>query len=825
MSSFLKEIRIAARSLTRRPLLTIVAVLSLGLGIGANSAIFSMVNGILLRPLPGLDAPSELARVYVTNRDVVYASSVSYLDFEDYQRMQGGVFDAMAAYTPAVFSLRHGDGVAARGGEVVWGSLVSGGYFSTLGVKPAFGRFFDAAEVASEGTAPVAVISYELWRERFGEDPGIVGQTVQLNSLPFTVVGIAPRKFIGTEVLFQNQIWVPLTMAMQVAPEQAAAMDLRGVRFLRVTGRLAEATTLAQAQARMETVGQQLEAEYPEDNKKTQVVVIPESEARLEVGLDGPLKFASTMLLALVGLVLLIACANVANLLLARAAGRRREIGVRLALGAKRWQLVRQLLTESWLLALAGGVVGLLIAFWTSHLLSVWELPTNLPLDLDVPLDLRVTFFTLIAAVLAGLIFGLVPALQASRPQLVPALKDGGSGRGATGGRRKLSMGHLLVGVQVAFSLVLLVSSVLFLQSLRNAQAADIGLNAENLLAVTFDTSLSGLEEDAGRQFQRQVRERAEALPGVEAVTLAMPLPMDWMARMISVTPAEAADDDSEVDVFYSAVEPGYFETVGTRLLQGRAFDERDDEAAPQVVIVNAALADRLWPGEDALGQQLRSGFGSTSMEVVGVAQTGKVRLVSEPATPFLYVPLRQQFSSQVTLALRTSGPPARLDPAVRAELAALDPDLAIYDVRPFDEVVSGRALTPIRLVALLAGAFGLLGLILAAAGLYAVMAYAVASKTREIGLRIALGASTASVLWRVLGQGLKLTGFGLAFGVGLAWLLGRGLGSLLVGLEGASPLVLVGVAVALLVVSVLASLLPARRAARVDPMVALRDE
>ncbi len=819
MKILLKDLRFAARMFLRSPGFTAVMIVSLTLGIGANSAVFSLINGILLRPLPHIAEPDQLVRIFTTRTHTPGTGNVSYPDYLDYRENAGDVFADVMVHSPIALSFSTGGRP-----EFTFGYIASGNYFSMLGVQAVIGRTFTSDEDRNPGEHPVTVLSHRFWQRRFGSDPDAVGRTVRLNGHPFTIIGIAPEEFIGTEVIVSADFWIPMMMQAQVLPSVDLIHD-REARILRTTARLNPGVGVDEARARIRTLGQNLAQEYPDANGDVGVGLVPEAEARIEVGLNAPITFAAAMLLFLVALVLLIACANVANMLLARAVGRRREIGIRLAIGAGRRRLIRQLLTESVLVSLIGGALGLVLAFWIARLLERVTPPANLPLGIEVPLDFRVLVFTLLVSVAAGMIFGLAPAIQASGTNLVLALKnDSGQHRGRS---RRWTLGNLLVVAQVAVSLVLLISAGLFLRSLRSAQAVDLGMDPRHVLAVEIDLDMRGYSEDAGKGFYRELVARVGRLPGVEAVSLARPVPMGWSANATDVAREgeQLLEDRRQLLTMYSVVGEDYFATLSTPLVRGRGFEPRDDEDQPLRVIVNQTLVKRLWPDDDPLGKRVQlSALGGEIATVIGVAGDGKYRMVAEEPLPYLYLPLRQLYRAATTLVVRTAADPNAMLETVRREIHTLDGDLALV-AQPLEALVSDRALMPIRLAAAIAGAFGLLGTLLAAVGLYGVMSYAVSRRTPEIGMRMALGAGIGNVLMLVLGQAMLLTLTGMGIGLVLTWAFTRLLSNLLVGVSPFDPLTFVAMSAGLVAVAWAASFVPAYRAIRVDPSIALRAE
>ncbi len=821
MQKLWQDLRYGARMLLKNPGFTLIAVITLALGIGANSVIFSLVNALLLRPLP-VDKPESLVAVYTSDFSSTQFGASSYPDYIDF-RDRNQVFSGMVAYTTTPFSLNI-DGTNER----AFGEIVSGNYFSTLGVTPALGRGFLPEEDRTPGERPVALISHKLWQNRFGGDPGVVGRVVKLNGHPFTIVGVAPEKYSGLLRGIAVDLWVPAMMMKQALPG-SDNLVARGSRSFIVMGRLKPGATLDQAQTNFRAIAEQLFKEWPQQweniRKESRVIsLVPESEARVMPDFRTPLVIFMAMLMTVVGLVLLIACANVANLLLARATARRKEIAIRLSLGAGRGRLIRQLITESVMLASLGGIAGLLLAGWGADLLMAFKPPVQVPIEIDLRADWRVLGFTFGLSLLTGVIFGLAPALAVTRPDLVASLKDesgAGSGRGRLRGA--------LVIAQVSLSLMLLICSGLFIRSLRNAGSVDPGFDADNLLLMSMDLKLQGYTESAGRNFTAQLLDRVRALPGVEAASLAeyLPLGLDGSRRGVTIEGYIAQPGES-TEVGSAAVAPGYMETLRIPLLRGRAFTEQDREGTPGVVMINEAFARRYWSGQDPIGKRIQMGMArsgpndSPYLEVVGVVKDGKYSTLGEEATPFFYLNLAQRYQSSPTLLLRARGNPLDALPAVRNEIAALDKNLPLYDVKTMRQHLA-LALLPARLAGSVLGVFGLVALILAAAGIYGVMAYSVAQRTREIGVRMALGANTGAVLKLVLRQGMTLTLIGVAIGLSASLALTRLMKSLLFGVSATDPLTFIVLALLLALVALTACYIPARRAAKVDPIAALR--
>jgi predicted permease len=821
MDSLWTDVRYAFRVLRKSPGYTFVAVLTLALGIGANTAIFSVVNAMLLRPMPAED-PDRLVVFGVSDRQGNLFSELSYPNYVDFRDRSQGLSGILGH---KLIHVALSDG---RENELVWGELVTGNYFDVLGVRPALGRGFVPEEDRTPGSHPVAVISHKLWQRRFNADPGIVGKTVTVNGKGFTVVGVAPREFQGTEFALALDIWVPMMMHDQVRTDYAGidVLNQRGSSWIETMGRLAPGTSIPEAEAALNTFAAQLVEEYDLD-RQMRITLFPEARARMGLEGSSAAGLAAALLMGVVALVLLVACANVANLLLARASVRQREIGIRLALGARRGRLVRQLLTESVLLALAGGVAGLLLALWVTGVFTALMPPMPYPVGVDVTPDAKVLAYTLGLSLLTGVVFGIVPALHASKPDFLPLLKS--ETPAARGAGRRLGFRDALVAVQLAVSLVLLVGAGLLARSLQNAQALDSGFGTQDVLLASVDLGVLGSTEEEGRAFYRQLVERVGALPGVKAAALVDLVPLGDSSNSSGPVIAEGKEpqrDEDLINVGVSVATPRHFEALGIRLLAGRDFAESDGDGSPPVIIINETLAERFWPGESAVGKRLRIGRSpSTPMrEVIGVVSGGKYRTLGESPRPYMYLPLAQSYTPQVVLLARTEADPAAQVAAVRREVQALAPRLPVYGVKTLPEHL-GHALWPARAGAATSAAMSLLALLLATVGLYGVMAYSVAQRTREIGVRMALGARPRDVLRLVVGRGLWLALAGVAAGVAAAFGVTRLMAGLLYGVDTADPWTFAGVALGLLGVALLASYIPARRAALVDPAIALRHE
>jgi macrolide transport system ATP-binding/permease protein len=821
MGTLWQDIRYGFRMLWKNPGFTVVAVLTLAFGIGANSAIFSGVNAVVLRPMPVAE-PERLVRLFEVYSDQDGYNAFSYPDYIEY-RDQSRSFEGILGYRLAQAALSSNDQ-----NDLVWGEVVTGNYFDVLRVRPALGRGFLPEEDKTPGAHPVVVLGYNFWQRRFASDTALVGKPITLNGLAYTVVGIAPKEFTGTKFSLAMDFWVPMMMQAQIMRGDKERLDLRSDHWFGLMGRLKPGVTEEQAETELTTIAQRLEQAYPaERDKNGRVIVRSETTGRFEED-AGTVSLSSGLAMALISMVLLIACANVANLLLARAITRRREIAIRLALGASRLRLIRQLLTESVMLSLAGGALGLLLAFWATDWMQgfIPVLPYTIALDFSP--DMRALGFTLLISLATGIIFGLAPALQASNPDVVPVLK--GETLAPKAGFRRFTLRNVLVISQVALSLVVLVCGGLFIKSARNARAIDPGFATENAVAVSVNPSLLGYTEEQGKQFYQRLVERVEALPGVRSASVSSLLPLGDSASSRGPVVAEGQEEpqpnsDGE-NVLCNFVAPKHFETLQTPLMQGRDFTWRDDAHAPGVIIVNETMARRLWPGQEALGKRLRIGNQPDAkyLEVIGVAKDGKYRSLGENPRPYMYLPVLQNYRPGMTLLVRTDTDPKNIVSSIRQQAQALDSRLPVYDVKTMKEHMT-YALWTTRMGAELSTTFGLLALLLAATGLYSVMAYSVSQRTREIGIRMALGAQRRDVLRLVTGQGMTLALIGVVAGLAVAFVATRILSSLLYGVSATDTVIFIGIPALLAVVALIACYIPARKATKVDPMVALRYE
>jgi predicted permease len=809
METLLQDFRYAARTLCRSPGFTAVAVLTLALGIGANTTMFGVLDALFLSPPPEVHEPDRVKRIYIVrdegNMQSPGGGPGSYPDYRDLRAGARSFSGVAGQFSPRDMSLGRGESA-----EQITGAIVTGGYFPTLGTRPARGRFFGPAE-DSIPAAPVAVVSHAFWRNRFEGSPEAIGREIFLEGKVYTVVGVAPEHFHGIDNE-PTDVWVPTAIA-----QGEDFLTNRNFIGLRLFGRLAPGSPVERATAEAAAVLRNA-AESAEHLDPTPRVIL--ASVKEALGPHRSQTATTALWLALVtGIVLLIACANVANLLLARATRRRREIGIRLALGAGPARLIGQLLTESMVLALLGGAAAVLVTAWSASLIRLFPLP-----PIPSLIDGRMLAFTFGASVLTGVLFGLLPALQASRVSLVPALKDGSPSGGPSRSRARLA---LLVG-QMALSLVLLIGAGLLVRSAMEAQSVNSGMDVDRLLYVSVDLGDASYEAPAQEAFMTRALERLRALPGIARADLAQyaPLGGNAYAMRVEVPGLESRPEFEGGGPYVNFVGPDFFQTVGTPVLRGRAFTETDREGGPPVVVVNQRMADLYWPAGDALGGCMQIGDDACT-EVVGVTQNIKHRLLEE-AIPNYYIPVAQQAGrgawSSKTIILRTRGEPSAMIGEVQRAVQGLDPNLPFVSVLPATELL-GPALQPFRLGATLFSLFGVLALVLAAIGLYGLVAFTVAQQTHEIGVRIALGAGRGDVLRLVVSRAMAFTLVGV--GIGMAGAVGvtRFMQSLLYGVDTLDAVTFVAVPFLLITVALTASYLPARRATRVDPMVALRAE
>ena len=819
MDTIWQDVRYSVRTLMKMPAFTVAAIVSLAIGIGANTTIFTLLNTLFLNPLP-VARPSELVAVLtVASRNATQFGNLlplSYPNLRDF-RERNSVLTDVAGYSPPLpLALTTG-----QEPQRVFAQLVTGNYFDVLGVRPAAGRFFAPEEDRTPGTHPVAVIGYGLWQRRFAGRPDAIGLTIALNRLSFTIVGVAPEGFKGVTSMFGPELWLPAMMSAQLQPRQSGSwLDERAAIVFSTAGRLKPGVTIAQAEANLQTIARALEQEYPEPNTGRSVTVMPLIEATIFPGMRGLLMLAGGVLMTIVGLVLVIACSNVANLLLARAAARRQELAMRIALGATRLRLMRQLVTESVVLGTAGGALGFVLGIWGRDLL--WSARPAVVANnfVELKIDTHVLAFTLILSLVTGVVFGVVPALRASRTDLVGALKLEPL---FAAGRRRLSPANALVVGQVAFSLVSLITAALFLRSLQRAHAVDLGYETGQVAVVSVNLAQGGYDEVRGRQFARDVRDRVALVPGISTVSWSTNLPL-WanLYRRISIEgrePARQADAPLAIAV---TIDLDYFKVLGLGVTRGRDFTDADRERSMPVAIVNERMAERYWPNQDPVGRTFRFDSEAVARHVVGVVKTLKYQTLGETPQPAVYLPLRQSYADGLVLYVRSTGDPSHAIGTVQRELRAMDAQVPLENAASVDEVID-QSLWMVKIAAGLLAVFGALALVLASVGLYGLVAYSVNQRRRELGVRMALGAGRGDVLRLVLRDGLSLVLVGIAGGVGLSLLVSRAMASLLLGVKGSDPVSLAGASLLLAGVAFIGSYLPARRASRFDPLMALR--
>jgi putative ABC transport system permease protein len=819
---FGKDLRFAMRMLIKNRGFSAVAVISLALGFGLNTTIFTVVNAVLLNPLPVRDVSRLVELDTVDTKTKVTQSNfaklgMSFPNFEDYRKQNEVLTDVVAWLTiPITWS----GGAEPR---QLQGSLVSANYFDVLGLKPASGRFFFADEDTKPNSNTVAVISYALWTNKFGADPKIIGRSMVLNATPYTIIGIAPHGFKGAVSLGSTEhVWVPTSMEGQVlAGFFAENFHDRRLLSMTVFGRLKPGIGIKQAQASLQTIATRLESEYPKDNAGRGVVLTPLAETVVGANQQDQFTLAGATMLVAVGLVLLIACANLANLLLAQAARREKEMTVRAALGAGRGRLLRQLLTESTLLSLAGAVVGLVLAYWGRGVLWSYRPSFIQANDVDLALDWHVLLFTLGIALITGALFGAAPAIKASTPNLAETLKAGG--RGNSVGWRSNPVRSLLVVFETALALVALIGAGLFVRSQQNAQKIDPGFESEKLFMMAFDLGALHYQEGPAQQFYRSVAERASSAPGVVAATVASNFPLGGgFSRTVFPEGQDEASGYRGTLTLTNSVVPNYFDTLRIPILDGHAFSDNDRKETRLVAVVSQAMAKHFWPNESAVGKRFHF-FGDAGLrEIVGVCGNTVVNQIGDPPQPVAYLPMTQEYSPFGTIQVRTKGDPEGAIGTVRNVVQSLDTNLAITNVQTIREILN-QALWAPRMGAALLTLFGGLALVLAAVGVYGVLSYSVNQQRQEIGIRRALGAQEGDVLRLVAGQGMRLAIAGLVLGLLLSVVFARMLASLLFDVSAMDPWTFLSVTVVLLVVALVACYIPARRALKVDPLVALR--
>ena len=809
LETLARDLRYAFHMLRRTPLFTAAAVLTLGLGIGANTTVFTFIENILLRQLPVPDARQLAFLNWGGNTNMSYPD---YVDFRDRNR----VFSNLIAYryNPVSMSFQ------ARDNYRAWGYEASGNYFETLGIKPLLGRFFSPVEDRTPDANPVIVIGQRFWLNHFAGDPMAVGRQVKINGYPFTVIGVAPPGFGGTELFTSADFWVPMNMVRRIEPGSDWIRS-RYAHNIWAMGRLRPGISRAVAEADLNRIARDLAAAYPNliDTKDRFHLSDP---GLVGQALRGPTTAFGVVLMSVGGLVLLLACVNLAGMLTARAADRQREIGIRLALGAGRWRLLRQLMTESLLLAAIGGALGLAIAFGACWLFSSWHVNVDIPVANTLQPNAAVLAFTAAAALFTTLIFGLAPAIQATRTDLVRSLKGG------TSRLRRWGARDLIVTGQIALSVILVICSVLVVRSLQHALSLNLGFVPDHAVSASFDLRLQGYDQAGSRTFDAAVVARTAALPGMQAVGIIdnFPLRIGGNNMVVSRTDRPVPPPSERHGAVIYKISPDYLQAAGTRLMLGRDIDAHDRRGAPAVAVVNQALTDLLFPKENPIGKHFRMTLdqADAGLEIVGVAETGKYESLGEDPKPVAFLPLAQSGTEETTLVARTALPPDRAVEMLRRTILDLDPALTLYNVGTLKDQLS-FPLFPARAAAIVLGVFGVLAMVLAATGLFALMAYAVSRRTREIGIRIALGARAGTILSSVLNRTLKLCAAGILLGV-LATLAGsRALSAILYGVSPSDPLTYATAIVLIAVVAALACWRPAAHAIRIDPGRTLRED
>ena len=801
----------AFRRLRASPGFTAAAIVTLALGIGANTTIFSLVNAVVFRPF-GVEHQDQLVSLNIRSTKAQFPT-LSYLDYKDY-RDRNTVLSGLAMYRFAAMNVSR----TGIGNVRLWGYEVTGNYFDVLGVQAIRGRVLHTADDVKKGGHPLAVISYSCWQSRFGGDPDIAGKSVKIGGLDYTIVGVTPPAFIGTELIYTPEIFVPMAMAEQI--EQSKWMDDRGDQNGLVVGRLKPGVSLKSAQAALNTIATQLGREYPKDDAGVTIVLSPPGMAGSF--LRGAITGFAAVLMVVAGMVLLIACVNLASLLLARATDRRKETAIRLALGASRGQLLGQLLAESLMLSLAGGASGILLANWLNDLVNVWRPPVDIPVIPHVAMDARVLLFTAVVSVFTGILFGLAPALQSTRAGLLGAIKnDAPSER-----FRRLNLRDVLVTTQVALSVVLLIGSILVVRSLQHALSLNLGFDPQHAAVLSYDFAAQGYDEERGRQFERRLLDKVRSLPGIEAAGVIDGLPLTLNISNSGVflegKPEPRAADVPTANMYF--VTPGYLQAMGTRLVAGRDLDQRDTKDAAPVALVNEAFVRQLLPGEDPIGKRFRHRTTGKWIQIAGVVEDGKYRSLGETPSPTIFEPIVQNWSPQQTLVARSLLPESETVRLLRRSVTELDPSLTVFGDGSLVSAL-GLALFPAKLVAVVLASFGLLAVVLAATGVYGIMAHAVSRRTREIGIRMALGAAPSQVARVVLARTARLLAVGIALGFALAFATGKFFGQILYGISAHDPLTYLCAVALMAAVAFIACWAPARRAIQTDPLKALRAE
>ena len=825
MQSFWQDVKYAIRSLRNAPGFAVIAIITLGLGMAVNTTVFSVINGVLLRSLP-VPHPEQITVLAQKQQGTDGFQSFSFPDFLDVRSQSASVAEVFA-YRTSLASILSDN----RGDHCII-SRVSSNYFSALGVQPALGRLIRPNEGETLNSDPVIVLSYAYWQKRFNRDPNIVGKTLQVDDRPMTVIGVTPKGFLGTYAFLSMDAFVPVgatvgAMGREGENDMKEFLERRDRRSVALLARLNPGIDLKQASATFGVVANRIAEQHPDSDKGIAIQVFPEKLARPEPDPDNTIPNVSLAFTALGALVLLVACFNIANVLLVRATVRQREMAIRAAVGAGRVRLIRQYLTESLLLAIFGGSAGLLLGWWAAGFLGSLNLGTDLPVKFNFDPDIYVFLFALAVVLLTGTVVGIMPALRAARADVNSMLREGG--RGSTDGSRRHLVRNGLVMAQVAGSLLLLIVAGLFVRSARKAEQIYLGFNPDHVLDIPIDVKQIGYSDEQGKAFFREAEQRLQGLPGVTSASQAFVTPLALISAdagiVIDGRPVEPGH--TVPNVMYNMISPKYFETMQIPIRRGRVFTSADLEKAQPVAIINETMASKLWPGEDVLGKRFHFAVGERKdWEIVGVVQDTKVKGITEQPTPFFYVPVEQRYMPLRTLHLRTSVPPDSVKRQAIQQIQELAPGLNVTGARTLAEDMDGiNGYLFYHLGAQLTGAIGLLGLVLAIVGVYSVVSYAAVQRTHEIGIRVALGASRINILKLVLGQSVLVVGVGIVVGLGLALAATRLLAGFLVGISPTDPVTFTTVIVLLTGVAVAACWLPAHRATRVNPLVALRYE
>ncbi len=816
METLVRDLRYAARRLRKTPGFTLIALLSIALGVGANAAIFSLIDAVVLRDAPVAE-PERLYEIYLRHEDFPY-SPVSYPDYRDIRDATATVFDGVSGSKLGLTQRDLGDRF-----ESVTVELVTGNYFQLLGLTAERGRLFIPEDDVVPGGHPLVVLSYAYWQSAFAGDNAAIGAEIRLNGLPYSVIGIAPRVYTGNLRGLAPSVYVPIHMSNQIEGEEKDALEARGNRGTFVKARLADGVSRDAADAALASLSLELQqkhpAEFPANND---LFVVQTKDVIVNPSIDKVVLPAAGLLMGVVGLVLLIACANLASFLLAQATGRRREVAIRLALGARRGVLVRQLLTETLLLAVLGGAFGMIVGVGLLRALLGFDLPLPLPITLDVGLNAKVIGFAFTSSICAGILFGLAPALQATHPGVASTLKNEATG----GGRpRRVTLRNALVVGQVAVSLVLLVTAALFLRSFQARQQVDVGFGDAPTAILWIGIPGDRYPEAAGRVLVRELTERISRIPGVTAVGLSGNLhlnPLNTSLTGVNIDGHTPPPGQQFFAIDVTRVDSGFFSAAGIRIVRGRNFGATDVAGGPRVAIINEVMAERFWPGQDAVGRTLRAG--DNDVRVIGVASNAKIRSLGEPPRPFIYAPFSQEYTSSVFVLAKTTGPADAIVQQAQATLRELNRDVVVFQAKTMERHLAAMLL-PARLGAMTISAFATLALALAVIGLYGVVSYTVARRSREVGIRMALGAAPGRIVRLLMTGGLQLVVIGGVSGLILALAGTRVLRGLLFGISSLDPITYALVPVLLLGVTVLATWLPARRATHADPVRALRGE